>query len=143
MSAPIDPEAYAQLTAGATDEQLAAGLEAGWEVIVPELFRQMPSFVDPAAAGDLDAVVEWRIGDRPGGGDDRWQVVFTRGAVAVERDGSAAPDVVYELGGVDFMRLCADPARGPELFLYGRLRIEGDLVLGAQMPALFRRPDSD
>ena len=143
MTAPISPDAFAQLVAGATDEQLAAGLENGWEVIVPELFRQMPAFVDAAAAGDLDAVVEWRIRDRPGGGHDRWHVVFREGAVTVERDGAAEPRVVYEIGAVDFVRLCAEPARGPELFLHGRLRIEGDLVLGAQMPALFRRPGSD
>ena len=140
MNTPISPEMFARIVAEASDADLALGLQANRELILGELFRQMPAFVDAAASGDLDAVVEWRIGDRDDGGHDRWQLVFRSGAMTVERDGGAQPRVVYEIGAVDFVRLCADPARGPELFLYGRLRMDGDLVLGAQMPALFRTP---
>ena len=138
MSTPMSAEAFARVVGTATDEQLQAGLSANRELILSEVFRQMPAYVDTAATGDLDAVVEWRIGDRADGGYDRWQLRFEGGRVTVERDGAADPRVVYEIGAVDFLRLCADPAQGPEFFLYGRLRMEGDLVLGAQMPAMFK-----
>ncbi len=132
MSTPMTPEAFARVVNEATDEQLAAGLAANRELILGELFRQMPAFLDAAAAGALDAVVEWRIDD------DRFQLRFANGGVTAERDGDAEPRVVLEIGGVDFLRLCADPAQGPQLFLYGRLRMSGDLVLGAQLPSLFK-----
>ena len=139
-SAPMTPQAFARVVNGATDEQLAAGLAANRELILGQLFAQMPEYVDGSALGSLDAVVEWRVGDRPDGGVDRFQLRFSGGALTVEHEGSAEPRVALEIGGVDFVRLCADPARGPELFLYGRLRMTGDLVLGAQLPSLFTLP---
>lgn len=139
-SAPMTPEAFARVVGEATDEQLEAGLAANRELILGELFRYMPDYVDAAALGPLDAVIEWRIGDRPDGGVDRFQLHFAGGALTIAPEGDAEPRVVLEIGAVDFVRLCADPSRGPQLFLYGRLRMTGDLVLGAQMPALFTLP---
>jgi hypothetical protein len=138
MSGPLSPREFARIVRDATDEQLAAGVVANRELILTQIFAQMPATLDRAAVGELDAVVEWRIGDRPDGGHDRWQLAFRGGAVSLERDGAAEPSIVCEVGAVDFLRLCADPSAGPQLFLTGRLRIEGDLMLAAQMPALFR-----
>ena len=85
----------------------------------------------------LEAVAEWRVrvGDGP---PARWQVRMAGGTCRVERDGAAAPDVAYELGGVDFLRLVCGEVDGPQLFVTGRIHVEGDLVLAARMPALFR-----
>ena len=140
MSAPMSPQDFARIVREAGDEELAAGIAANRELILGQLFAQMPDFVDGEAAGDLEAVVEWRIGDRPDGGHDRFQIRIAERRATVERDGDAEPAVVYEVGAVDFVRLCADPRLGPQLFLFGRLRVEGDLVLAAQMPGVFRAP---
>jgi putative sterol carrier protein len=60
------------------------------------------------------------------------------GRCSVEREGAATPDVVYEVAGVDFLRLVSGQVDGPQLFVSGRIRVEGDLMLAARMPALFR-----
>jgi predicted lipid carrier protein YhbT len=136
----LSPETVAQLVRDASDEQLAAGMSANRELILPEVFRRMPETLDAAAAAGVDAVVEWRIGDRPDGGHDAWQVTVRGGAAIVERDGGAEPDVVFEIGAVDFLRLVTGGIEGPLLFMHGRLRADGDLVLALRMPALFRPP---
>jgi hypothetical protein len=136
------PDAFVRVVREASDEELAAGLAANRELILPELFRQMPDYLDAAAAGELDAVVEWRVGDRPDGGHDRWQVTIRGGGATIARDGDAEPRVVYTVGAVDFLRLSSGQLEGPQLFLTGRLRVDGDLFLAAQMPALFRLPAS-
>lgn len=140
MSTPMSPEAFAKTVRAATDEQLAAGLAVNRELILSELFRQMPGNLDSAAVGDLDAIVHWRIGGRPDGGHDVWQVTIHGGAASVVRDGRDAPTVTYTIDALDFLKLVAGVHEGPELFLFGKLVIEGDLVLAAQMPRLFRRP---
>jgi hypothetical protein len=127
----IEPSDFAAMVRGASDEDLAAGLEANRELILAGVFEAMPA----AFLGGLEAVAEWRVDG------ERWQVRMAGAECAVERDGAAAPDVVYEIGGVDFLRLVAGHADGPQLFVSGRLRVEGDLVLAARMPALFRFPN--
>ena len=138
---PLTPEAFARIVRDATDEQLAAGLAGNRELILAEIFRQMPENLDAAAAKDVDAVVEWRIGGRGDGGHDAWQVTLRGGQATVERGSPAEPRVVFDIDAVDFVRLVAGTVEGPLLFMHGRLRVDGDLVLAVQMPQLFRLPN--
>ena len=137
---PLSPQAFAKIVRDATDEQLAAGLSANRELVLTEVFRQMPDHLDAAAAADVDATVEWRITGREDGGHDAWHVVLRAGAATVERGAASRPSVVFEIGGVDFLRLVAGDVEGPLLFMHGRLTVEGDLVLALRMPQLFRLP---
>lgn len=139
-SNPMTPDAFARIVAGLDDEQLAQGLAVNRELILTELFRQMPENLDTAAVGDLRAVVQWRIGGRADGGQDQWQITIAAGRAEVEREGAATPDVAYTIDALEFLKLVAGRYEGPELFLSGKLVVEGDLVLAAQMPALFKRP---
>ena len=124
----IDPSDFAAMVRGASDEDLAAGMEANRALILAGVVDAMPD----AYLGGLEAVAEWRIDG------ERWQVRMAGVACSVEREGAAAPDVVYEIGGVDFLRLICGQVDGPQLFVTGRIRVEGDLMLAARMPALFR-----
>ena len=142
MGTPLSPAAFARIVRDATDEQLAAGLRANRELILAEVFRQMPANLDPAAAADVDAVIEWRIADEDGG-HDAWQVTLRDGRATVEPGAPAEPRATFEIGGVDFLRLVAGDVEGPLLFMHGRLKVEGDLVLAVQMPQLFRLPSAD
>src|SRR3954447_22185945 len=141
MSAPLmDPAQFAELVRQASDEELAAGLKLNRDLVLDGIFTAMPDSLVAANAAGLEAVAEWRItgpGDHP---PARWQVRIAGGQCTVQRDGDATPDVVYELGGVDFIRLVAGQLEGPQLFVSGRLRVEGDLMLAARMPAMFTPP---
>ena len=140
MGTPLSPEAFARIVRDASDEQLAAGLSANRELILGQVFAQMPDNLEAGAAADVDAVVEWRIGGREGGGHDAWQVTIRGGRATVERGTPAQPDVVFEIGPVDFLRLVARVEEGPLMFMHGRLRVDGDLVLAVRLPQLFRLP---
>src|SRR3954447_17090581 len=137
---PMEPAAFAALVRGASDEDLAAGLRANREVILAGIFEAMPAtFLAEHAAG-LEAVAEWRVRIEGEDAPERWQVRMASGTCSVQRGGEAAPDVIYELGGVDFLRLVSGQVDGPQLFVTGRIRVEGDLMLAARMPALFKPP---
>jgi putative sterol carrier protein len=140
VGTPLSPEAFARIVRDATDEQLEEGMRANRDLILAEVFRQMPENLDASAAADIDATVEWRIGGRADGGHDAWQVALRGGRATVERGAPAEPDVVFDIGPVDFLRLVGGAVEGPLLFMHGRLRVDGDLVLAVQMPQLFRLP---
>jgi putative sterol carrier protein len=136
----IDPEQFAKMVGDATDEQLAQGFADNRELILGEVFRRMEEHFKPEHAKGVEAVVEWRITEAPGEGYDRWQAVIRDGACKVSRDGDENPRVTLTAAPVDFIKLVSGNASGPELFMSGKLKIEGDLMFAAQIQSLFQLP---
>lgn len=136
----IDPEEFAQLVQSASDDQLRAGLEANRELLLAEIFRQMPERLDRERAAGIDAVVEWRIVDHQTSDHDVWQLTLRDGIAEVRPGPAEDPTVTMEIGAIDFLRLITGGANGPKLFLFGRLKVRGNLVLAARMPTLFDIP---
>ena len=56
------------------------------------------------------------------------------------RDGDETTNVTYTIAPVDFIRLITGNASGPELFMTGRITIDGDLMLAAMVQSWFRQP---
>lgn len=139
----LDPAQFAQLIGGASDEQIQEGLATNRDMILGEIFRRMPEQLDRERTQNVDAVVEWQITGRPDGGTDRYRLVIKHGTCELERDGSAEPAVTYAIGPVDFLKLVSGNASGPQLFVFGKLRIRGDLMLAARMPSLFKIPRAE
>lgn len=136
----IDANQFAEMVAAASDEQIEQGLAANRDLLLGELFRRMPEHFNPAKAGDTRAVIEWRILGRPDGGQDRFQVVIENHACRVVRDGDATPRVIFTIKPVDFIKLVSGNASGPMLFIVGRLKIEGELLLAARLQGFFDMP---
>ena len=136
----IDPHQYAALVRNTPDDQLAAGLRANRDLILGQIFARMAEQVDPDKARDAEAVIEWRISGRDDGGHDRYQVIVTRGTCAIEREGEHAASAVFTIGPVEFLRLVTGNVNGPELFMTGRITVEGDLMLAAIAQSWFRMP---
>lgn len=141
--AAIDPAQFAGLVREASDEQLREGLAANRDLILGEIFRRMPERFDPGRAEGVEATVEWRILEAPGGGHDAWHVVLRRGRCEVSDGPAESPTVIYEIKPVDFIRLITGNASGPKLFLFGRLKIRGNLMLATRMPTFFKIPGAD
>ena len=138
----VDADQYAALVAGASDEDLGRGLAENRDLLLDEIFKRMPERFRPDRAGDLDAVVDWRIRGRPDGGDDRWQLAIRNGGCSVVRDGDEEPTVTFTIGPVDFLKLITGNASGPMLFTFGKLKIRGDLLLAARIQSFFEVPRS-
>jgi alkyl sulfatase BDS1-like metallo-beta-lactamase superfamily hydrolase len=139
----MGPEQYSGVVRQLSDDELRAGVTANRELILQEVFRAMPGQLSREAAAAEPLVVDWRITDRPEGGDDRWQVTIADGRCQVARDGDQETHATLTIGPVDFVKLVSGTATGPELFMTGRLRIEGDLLVAARLDGMFRRPGTD
>ena len=138
----IDPSQAAAAVANVTPEQLAEGMRSEMRgAILDQVFTQMREHIKSDAAASTDAVVHWKIGGRPDGGEDLYEVVIRAGTCEVN-DGEAKeqPTVTLTMDGADFLRLVTNNANGPELFMSGKLKIEGDLAFASTLPALFTIP---
>ena len=136
----IDADQYAALVADASDEDLERGVAENRDLLLSEVFRRMSERFKADKAGDLDAVVEWRIGGRPDGGHDRWQLAIRDGTCTLTPDGDADPTVTLSVGPVDFLKLVTGNASGPMLFTFGKLKVRGDLLLAARIQSFFEVP---
>ena len=135
----VSAEQFAALVREASDEQLEQGLRENREVLLEEIFRRMPEQLHPKRAAGVSAVIEWEI-TSPEGESDRWHVVIRDGTAASERGSHPEPDVSYRVGPLDFVKLIAGAESGPKMFVFGRLRIRGNLMMAARMQGWFRMP---
>lgn len=133
--------AFARMVVRSSDERLR-WLACGWRrrLVLAAILQQMPRRLDRGKARGVHAVVDWRITGAPGGGIDHFQVRIDDGRCHVTRRPKESARATLELDGADFLRLAAGAADGAALFMTGKLRIEGDLMLTAQLPSLFRIP---
>jgi putative sterol carrier protein len=137
----VDPEQVAGTISSASDEQLREALSGPQrQAIIGEVFRRMEQHFKPSSAAGVDAVVHWKITDRPDGAIDHYEVVLKDGACTAGNDPQHEPRVTLTLDGVEFMRLVTGNAAGPMLFMSGKLKIEGDLMFSAQIQSMFTIP---
>jgi putative sterol carrier protein len=136
----IPPDQFASLIAQASDEQIAEGMRVNRELLLEEIFGRWPSQFEPEKARDVNAVIEWQITNPEGGGEDRWQLAIRDGACSVARDGTDDADVTFRVGPVEFVKLIAGAESGPRLFVFGKLKIRGNLMLAARVQGFFRNP---
>jgi len=132
MSTEVDPAAFAKVVADTPDEQLAEGMASENRAIVLQgIFEQMEEHFDADGAKGTDAIVDWKIFDRPDGGYDHWRI-----EIADERPAR----VTFRIKPVDFLKLVTGNASGPQMFITGKLKIEGDLMFAARVQGFFRIP---
>ena len=137
----IDPREFAEQLANTPDDQLAAGMQSEARgMVLDEIFKRMGEHLKPETARGVDAVVHWKILDRPGGGYDHYELVIRDGKATVSKEPEHEPRVTFKVGPVDFLKLVTGNANGPILFTTGRLKISGDLVFAAQIAGMFRIP---
>lgn len=136
----IDPGQYTSMVRDATDDQLADGMRLNRELILGQIFHRMGDHFDAHKAGKISAVIEWRITEADDVEFDRWQMVIADRRCSVRRDGDSKPNVTYTVGPIDFVRLISGTKSGPELFMLGRLKVRGNLMLAARMPSWFQIP---
>ena len=143
--AAVDPAAFVKAVADTPDDQLAAGMadEHVRTLVLDGIFSQMAEHFHGERSGHTEAVIEFQIADRPGGGHDRYQVIVTGGTCSVEKDGEHAPRVTFKLKPVDFLKLVTGNRAGPMMFMTGKLKIDGDLMFAASVQGLFRMPGAD
>jgi len=137
----VDPAQFARVVAETPDDQLEQGmLSENRGMVLDEIFKQMEEHFDAARAADVKAIVDWKILDRPDGGYDHYRVEIAGGACRVSKDPEGPPRVTFRVAPVDFLKLVTGNAAGPQMFMTGRLRIEGDLMFAARVQGFFEIP---
>jgi putative sterol carrier protein len=142
----VQPEEFAKLIADLSDKQIAE-ITSGpaRKQILDEIFRRMADHVDPSAASGVNAVAHFKILDRPedqGGGYDHYEVVFEDGSCSATDEPTLDPNVTIKVKPKEFLKLASNQASGPVLFMTGKLKLEGDVMLASRLTGFFRIPSA-
>jgi putative sterol carrier protein len=139
----VDEAQLVQIVAGATDQQLEELMASeARKGILDDIFRRMADHVDGERARDVNAVLHWKIYDNPEGGYDHYEVVLEDGSCVVSETPSREPSITLKLKPAAFLKLVSGSASGPTMFMTGKLKLEGDVMLASRLTSMFRIPKS-
>jgi putative sterol carrier protein len=101
---------------------------------IAELFEQMPSVFNPAAAAGMNKTFQWNItGDEAG----VWAFKINNGQGEVIPGGVEKPDVTFTISDKDWLAITEGKLDGMNAFMTGKLKVSGDMMLAMKLQNLF------
>ena len=141
----IDPQAFARMFKGKSDDQIYAALSAlstgspnDLENLIDTVASSMVAAFDPGAAAGQCAIIQYDITTPEG--PHSFQLVVENGTCTHTRDFYEKPRVYLALSLPNFLRLVAGELNGQQAYFSGALRVGGDFVLSMQLETWFTRP---
>ncbi len=135
----LKAEALAWWVRGSSAQRLQSVMRSRLRrLLLWQIFRTICQRAQPDPR--LNAVVEFRITGRRDGEIDRYQLRLADGRCATSRRGARRPTLTLELEPVAFLRLVGGAASAQRLFVAGKLKLRGNLILAAALPSTLRPP---
>jgi putative sterol carrier protein len=139
----LDPVDVATAVATASVKHMRAVMEGGFRpIVLEEVFRRFPDFIDTGKARTMRLDVGFRIGGRRDGEVDRYCVHIEDGTCTIETDPPEGQrrDATITIDGADFLRLVTGqlhPVRG---VLTGAMKVKGDRAKALALNAVMVPP---
>jgi putative sterol carrier protein len=136
----VTPEEFARLVRGSGDEDIREVVRGlGTVDVLERVFTEMERRFLPEKARGVEAVIQFVVTD--GEEEHRYGVTVREGTCSSSRGRVAEPTVTLAMDLVPFVRLVAGQAKGPTLYMTGKLRVTGNPMLAAGVASFFRTPE--
>jgi putative sterol carrier protein len=89
---------------------------------------------NPDKAKEVGAVYAFKI-EGEGGGE--WTVNLTDSGPSIKAGAEASANCTISVANSDFVAMLGNPALGMQLFMQGKLRVQGDPMLAMKLQKLF------
>ncbi|WP_121251082.1 SCP2 sterol-binding domain-containing protein [Nocardioides ferulae] len=142
----LDPTDVATALKGVKADHLKRVMASGFRpVVLGEIFRRIPEFVDPAKAAGADLTIGFRLLGNPSGEVERYVVRVDHGATTVRAGAEAADegerrDATITCEGHDFLRLATGHLSAVTGVLKGQLKVKGDKTKALALSSLIDIP---
>ncbi|HYG94605.1 MAG TPA: SCP2 sterol-binding domain-containing protein [Nocardioides sp.] len=144
----LDPGAVAKAIEGTSTDHLRAVMSSGFRrVVLDEIFRQLPSFVNHQRARGLRSTVGFRLTDRDEG-VERYVVTLADGKATVvsgpdaDALGREERDATVTAAAHDFLRLVTGHLSPVTGVLRGQLKVRGDKAAALRLAGAFDIPSA-
>lgn len=138
MSDRPDPAQLAPLVKEASDEQLVDTLkQMGTDTVLKEIFAGMEERFLAQRASGVNSTIQYDINTDEG--TKTWWVKFADGQCTTGEGAAEDPRLTLNLSLPDFVKLIFGAADGTQLFMSGKLKLQGDVMFALQMQNFFDR----
>ena len=101
---------------------------------VKEFFAKLPEAFVPEKAVDLNKTIQV---DLSGEGGGQWALKIADGKVSVDESQVDSSDLTLKMAASDFVDLTQGKANPINLFMTGKIQVEGDITLAMKFQEMF------
>ncbi len=139
----VEPAQFAAAVAATPDHELAEGMAGAIRgQVLDEIFRRMEEHFDPSKSKKLDIAIHFNLTGAPDGGTDFYQVIVRDNTCAVGKENTEKPKLNLTLDAVEFLKLATGNANGMNLYIGGKLKVDGNIILATRLEGLFMIPEA-
>jgi putative sterol carrier protein len=139
--AALDVAEVVRVVTGVDDGHLREVMAGGFRaVVLEEVFRRLPEFVDVERAGAHRMTIGFKITGRADGEADRYVVVLDKGVCRVHRSGDTRRDATIVTSGADFLKLVTGRLGTARGLMSGRVQVKGDPAKALTFSRVIRLP---
>ncbi|MGZ4465748.1 MAG: SCP2 sterol-binding domain-containing protein [Nocardioides sp.] len=141
----LDPVEVATALGGVRPEHLRKVMASGFRpVVLGEIFRRLPDFVDARKAARADLTIGFRLLGNPSGEVERYVVRVRDGAATVTEGGEEGErrDATVTCEGHDYLRLATGHLNPVTGVLRGQLKVKGDKAKALQLSSVIDIPSA-
>ncbi|MCZ7545261.1 MAG: SCP2 sterol-binding domain-containing protein [Anaerolineae bacterium] len=106
------------------------------EMTPKQIFEEMPSRFLPEKAKGVNAVIQFDITGDDGG---QWYLTVGDGAAATAEGVAENPKTTVTMAASDFTDLITGTANSMQLFMTGKIKLQGDLLIANAMLNWFQK----
>ena len=135
----VDPAQLGELIKGMSDDELKEQIRnLGTDEVLKNIFSGMQDAFKPEKAQGVNATLQYDI--ETDEGTKQWSVKIADGTCTTAEGPAEDPRLTLKVALVDFVRLIFQQADGTQLFMSGKLKLQGDMMFAMQMQGFFERP---
>lgn len=135
----VDPTQLAELIKDLSDDDLKKQVsDLGEDEVLKNIFQGMQEAFIPEKAQGVTSTIQYDVDTD--GGTKSWSVKIENGTCVTSEGPATDPRLTLKVGLVDFIRLIFGQADGTQLFMSGRMKLQGDMMFAMQMQGFFDRP---
>lgn len=128
-------EDLAQLAEGSDDEVAERIRSAGTQETLDQIFGGMQERFLPERATNVEDEIQWLISDERA--EYPYVIRIAGGSCETERGRVENPRVTLSTDLASFAKLMAGKAQGPALYMGGKLKLQGDMMLAQRLTTFF------
>jgi putative sterol carrier protein len=102
---------------------------------VKEIFDKMPEAFLPEKAGNTSGIIQI---DLNGDGGGQWALHITNGKISITEGQADSPKLTLKMLASDYLALSHGQVNPMNLFMAGKIKLEGDMMLAMKFPEMFR-----
>lgn len=103
---------------------------------IREVFQKMPEAFRPEKAANTKAIIQL---DLTGDGGGQWSVKIADGQISVDEGQAHDPNLTLSMAASDYLALTRGEANPMNLFMAGKIKLQGDMGLAMKFQDMFDR----